>query len=110
MLITVGIIERKYLLKRGNYTYFLRKFYYYMASKLNIYAYCLLPNHFHFLVRIKDQPSLKNLACLNSNISKRNPISQAFSRFFNAYTKAVNKQEGRTGNLFQRYFKKMLIE
>jgi len=64
------------------------------------YAYCLLRNHFHFLVRIKtpDLTGFPNLSGL-----PRKP-SQHFSNLFNAYTKAVNKAYGRTGSLFQRPF------
>ncbi len=67
------------------------------------YAYCLLRNHFHFLVRIKtveeqELTSLQDLSAL-----PRKP-SQQFSNLFNAYAKAFNKTYHRTGTLFQRPF------
>ncbi len=34
-----------------NYGYFLQKFDHYLSGYLELYAYCLLPNHFHLLVR-----------------------------------------------------------
>jgi putative transposase len=38
-----------------NYWYFLRKYDEYLSDYLETYAFCLLPNHFHLLVRVKDQ-------------------------------------------------------
>lgn len=58
------------------------------------FAYCLLPNHFHFLVYIKDLVDLTG---------PKKP-SQYFSNLFNAYAKAFNKVYDRTGALFQRPF------
>lgn len=37
-----------------NYLYFLKKLDHHTASIAKIYAYSLLPNHFHLLVRIND--------------------------------------------------------
>jgi len=78
-----------------NYYYFLSLMRKYILPVADIYAYCLLPNHFHFLIRIKDDV--------------QNP-SQAFSNYFNAYSKAFNKQEKRSGSLFQRPFKRIKID
>ncbi|HRI84161.1 MAG TPA: hypothetical protein PK536_01810 [Ignavibacteria bacterium] len=43
------------------------------------------------------------------NENKRRSVSQAFSNLFNSYSKAINLQEGRSGNLFNRPFKRTLI-
>jgi REP element-mobilizing transposase RayT len=39
--------------KDENYRYFLKKFDYYLSNFLEVYAFCLMPNHFHFLVKVK---------------------------------------------------------
>ena len=95
-----------------NYSYFLRKFDEYLSGYLDVFAYCLLPNHFHFLARVremeKDLAGLQNLQGLSP--TNRNPVSQAFSNFLNAYSKALNKQQNRTGSLFQRNLKRRLID
>lgn len=44
-----------------NYNYFLRRYIKYMSPVCSTYAYCLLPNHFHFLVRIHDAEELRPL-------------------------------------------------
>ena len=80
----------------GNYDYFLRQYHKYTAELLDTFAYCLLSNHFHLLLRPKvNNPDL---------------ISEQFRKFFIAYSMAINKQEKRKGNLFQRAFKRKIIE
>ncbi|MDD2816378.1 MAG: transposase [Thiotrichaceae bacterium] len=69
------------------------------------YAYCLMRNHFHLLVKIAPKPDLlglKDLEGLN--------YSQAFSNLFNAYTKIINKTYNRHGSLFEKNFKRILID
>src|SRR3989304_1648662 len=74
----------------GNYDYFLRQYHKYTADLLDTFAYCLLSNHFHLLLRPKvNDPDL---------------ISEQFRKFFIAYSMAINKQEKRKGNLFQRAY------
>lgn len=107
----------KIFFKQENYHYFLKKFVEYLDASLDVYAFCLLPNHFHFLVKIKEHlsvkehlPSFQNLAGVSDSSAKRNPVSQAFSNFFNAYSKAINKQENRSGSLFEKPMKRILID
>ncbi|MBN1408088.1 MAG: transposase [Calditrichaceae bacterium] len=93
--------------KQENYHYFLRRYNYYLNEFLQTYAYCLLPNHFHLLIKVRDEkdlPGFKNLEGLSYQISKK------FSDFFNSYAKAINKQENRVGSLFQKPFKRIHID
>ena len=48
-----GIDGCKIFFQERNYVYFLRKFDQYLSDYLDIYAYCLLGNHFHLLVKLK---------------------------------------------------------
>ena len=59
------------------------------------------------LGRYLDLPGFRNLEGLNTG---RNIYSQAFSNFFNAYTKSINKQQNRIGSLFQKNFKRKIID
>ena len=88
--------------KEYNYNYFLDKFYEYLHPYIEFYAYCLLPNHFHFLVRVKDRHGM-------SDKSSELNLSEAFRRLFITYSKAINKQENRKGALFTRPFKRIKI-
>jgi putative transposase len=84
-------------IEERNYRYFLKLYAKHIEPIADTLAYCLLPNHFHFLVYIKDLTGLGDLSGLKKP-------SQHFSNLFNAYTKALNKAYDRTGALFQRPF------
>lgn len=71
---------------------------------MDLYAYCLLPNHFHLLLQVK------NYEDLNNKISFENVIKIRFGTFFGTYTKAVNRVYHRTGSLLEGRFKRKLIE
>ncbi len=42
-----------------NYRYFLRQYQSYINPIAHTFCYCLMPNHFHFLIRIKTEQELK---------------------------------------------------
>jgi putative transposase len=95
-----------------NYVFFLELYAKYVLPVVDTFAYCLLKNHFHLLIRVKDLTgSSANLSGQeNANLSgQEKAVSQAFSNFFNAYTKAFNKEYDRTGSLFQRAFGRRLV-
>ena len=79
-----------------NYFYFLRLYVKYICSIADTFAYCLMKNHFHFLIKVMEDVQSKS-------------ISRAFSNLFNAYAKAFNKYSNRHGSLFERPFKRKLI-
>ncbi len=91
-----------------NYFFFLRRFDTFLSEYLDTFAYCLLPNHFHLLVRIKDFENEKiTLRKGKQTLVNANEIvSEQFRRLFTSYAKAINNQEPRTGSLFQKNFKR----
>lgn len=86
----------------GNYDYFLKKYHEYLDPHWETLVYCLMPTHFHFLVRVK--PGTQN------QISKMQPCVKAYADFCNGYVQAFNKQHGRHGSLFMRSFKRKSVE
>ncbi len=102
--------------ENSNFEHFLHLYEKYILPVADTFAYCLMSNHFHFLVRIKEEKEiLTNLSGIQNpdrfnrfNIPNR--PSKQFSNLFNAYTKAFNKRNNRTGPLFERPFKRILIE
>jgi len=82
-----------------NYAYFLGGIKKYLHPVVHIIAYCLLPTHYHILVRIKGQTSE---VFMTSEVSER--VSRAMQKFLISYTKAINKRFSRVGALFQGQF------
>lgn len=84
-------------IEERNYPYFLKLYVSHVEPVADTYAYCLLRNHFHLLVRIKTEEE-------TLRVSRVSSPSQHFSNLFNAYAKAINKAYNRTGSLFEHPF------
>ena len=61
---------------------------------ITILAYCLMPNHLHFLLRQETE----------------NGVPRFMSKFSNSYTKYFNTKHTRIGPLFQGTFKAVIVE
>lgn len=103
-----------------NYLFILNKMFEFLIPVCDIYAYCLMPNHFHFLVKIKSDFELDHLIkALNLDKviyptstglhSPQNIFSKQFARIFNSYSQAFNKENKRHGALIESPFKRKLI-
>lgn len=99
-----------------NYSFFLEKYHLHIDPIADTIAWCLMPNHFHLLVRIKDidallelkdLPKFKTLEGLVNDEAKRSHLlSKQFSNFFSSYSQAFNKVYQRRGSLFIKNFKR----
>jgi putative transposase len=81
------------------------------------YAYCLLPNHFHLLIHVKDLSSLQAAEDprgfrkpLGSDDEVGGWLAHQFGSFQNAYAKAYNKHFERRGPLFMPSFGRKLVQ
>ena len=79
-----------------NYAHFLRLYEKYIDPIAETYAWVLLGNHFHLLIKTTTTETSK-------------PLFQYFSNLFNAYTKSFNKRYERYGPLFVSPFKRIEI-
>jgi len=79
--------------KDYNYAYFLKKYEKYLSEHVSTFAYCLMPNHFHLLIKTKTEL-----------------VSNQLKKLFQSYALSINKQENRTGSLFTKPFRRILIE
>ena len=95
-----------------NYRYFLEKFKRHIVPISKVYAFALLPNHFHFTLKIKSKEEIfeKSNKTLVTEKDYSEFISQQFSNLFNAYAKAFNKKYDRRGALFIDYVKRSSVE
>ena len=94
-----------------NYNHFLRLYAKYIDPIAETYAWCLLRNHFHILVRIKESTEIEVSELTYSTKEKPKVIdaSRQFSHLFNAYTQSINKRYNRTGSLFEKPFDRKLV-
>ena len=95
-----------------NYTYFLDRYSYYIEPVANTFAYCLMPNHLHLMVRVKGEDEIRksfNGKDLTGFENLSGLVSKQFSNLFNAYSKAYNKMYKRRGSLFERQFNRKPI-
>lgn len=103
-----------------NYYFFLDKWKLLVHPFFETKAYCLMPNHFHFLVsvkplnkeiedKIKEQLTSKSKKFIDREIGYNDFLEDQFKRLFSSYALAFNKQEGRTGSLFQKRFKRISL-
>ncbi|MDX9952717.1 MAG: hypothetical protein RBT75_01400 [Anaerolineae bacterium] len=106
-----GINGENLFVEARNYSYFLQLYTHHLHPVVDTYAYCLLGNHFHLLIRVKTEQELADLSD-DENLAEfdlAKPPSQYFSNLFNAYTKAINKMYRRTGALFERPFRRIEV-
>jgi putative transposase len=116
-----------------NYRFFLEKYADYISPIAEIYAYCLMPNHFHLVIRIRKREVIEELIQRKSssfssfskvsfNFGKAEAVekeitdteierflSKQFSNLFSSHTQSFNKFRKRRGSLFIKNFKRELI-
>lgn len=83
-----------------NYRFFLEKILKYIIPVAEIYAYCLIPNHFHLLLRFKELKQIEN---------EHFYLMKQFSNLLNGYAKAYNKRYNRKGSLFLDYLRRKRV-
>ena len=94
-------------IEQRNYHYFLKLYIQYIYPIADTYAYCLMKNHFHLLVRMKPENDIQDWQSFKDWQSL---YSQAFSNWFSTYTKAINKNYHRSGSLFEKPFRRILVD
>lgn len=106
-----GVDKRKIFLHRGHYKRFIQTIHHLLVtgsahpgsihdqslalfSKLSFIVYCLMPNHYHFLVRQLQDGGM----------------TEFMHRLSTSYTKYFNQNNERTGRLFEYTFKAVYVE
>jgi REP element-mobilizing transposase RayT len=111
--------------KSENYFFFLKKYSHHIEPVADTFAYCLMPNHFHVLIRVKEKEAIQQAILSKKTTKDPNFISEgvhltdeqcirfvskSFANLFSSYTQAYNKVYDRRGNLFISNFKRKPIE
>jgi len=84
-----GNNKQPVFIEKRNYEFFRAKIRNHIIKYSELICYCLMPNHFHLRVQIKDN----NL---------ENELNSEIGTMLRSYTRAINLQEERTGSLFQQ--------
>ena len=100
-----GNNKQKIFFRAENYTYFLRGLDRYLTPSCDLLAWCLMPNHFHLLIHANSSST----PIIKDGSFERQQFSQGIKQLLSSYTKAVNKQAGRTGSLFQQKTKAICV-
>ena len=104
-----GNDRRPIFVEEKNYGFFLNKVRQRFAHTADILAYCLMPNHFHFLL----VPTLRGLSPSRSRAPVVNaPREEAFIQLtqlsvsvqglLSGYAQSFNRHYGRSGSLFRQ--------
>ena len=98
-----GNNKGKIFFNRDNYLFFLRKIRLYVLPHADILAWCLMPNHFHLMVRV-NKVAIEGLTKHVLDVVKPSMVTfnDSIGIMLRSYTRAINKQEGRSGALFRR--------
>ncbi|MEO6329557.1 MAG: hypothetical protein ABIO55_11515 [Ginsengibacter sp.] len=87
-----------------NYPYFLNLVKKHLLGYVDLFAYCLLPNHFHLFIKIKAQ------TIVNTEPNIHKSISNQFRKLFIAFTNSINKAYDTHGGLFETPFRRMKVD
>jgi putative transposase len=82
----------------GDYYFFLAKLRQYVVPFADIYAFCLLPNHFHILIKTRDEIS-----------NSKSVVPNQLRKLFISHTRRINYMQRRTGGLFTKNYQRIEI-
>ena len=87
---------------RENYLFFLQKAKTYITPYADILAWCLMPNHFHFMIYVNCvEIEISEKVTESHHLTKARSLNDSISILLRSYTRAIQKQEKLTGSLFQ---------
>ena len=119
-----GNNKQKIFFNRENYLFFLQKIHTHILPYTDILAWCLMPNHFHLMVLVKETEieigGTTSKFSIGGATSSRTPNNKPFrgvtssrtpnTRSLNksigillaSYTRAINKEQNLSGSLFRK--------
>jgi len=114
-----GNNRKKIFFTRENYLVFYKKIEIFICPYADILAWCLMPNHFHFMLLVKETElsceweNTSDSACsqtLNKSVFKKRTLNDSLGIMLRSYTRIINAQEGFTGSLFRKQTKANCID
>ncbi len=94
-----GTNRQKIFFDQENYLFFLKKIRTYVLPYANVFAWCLMPNHFHLMVLVGEVSV--GVALSDTDAVRQRTINDSIGIMLRSYTNAINKQQNRSGKLFR---------
>jgi len=117
-----GAGKRNIFQSKQDFSEFLKKYYYYLCPSVQTFAWCLLSNHFHAMVRIRthdeqiffyrQEPERFEADMFHGNLDpKVKPFSASrqLSHLMNSYTRYFNKKYENSGTLIEGPLKRKRV-
>jgi len=107
-----GNNQRNIFFNTENHLFFLKKIKKFISPYADIIAWCLMPNHFHLMVLVREEKipvfesntvtrSNSNTVTQSHGVTKTRTFNDSIGIMLRSYTRAINKQENFTGKLFR---------
>jgi len=103
-----GVNRKKIFFEDRNYQFFLFNVERYIFPLADLIAYCLMPNHYHLLIYIRETSEVTSEVQPTSEVTSE--VSRAMMRLSVSYTKTINLRYNRVGPLFQGAFQAKYVE
>lgn len=110
-----GNNRKKIFYTRNNYLSFKNKIETSISPYADILAWCLMPNHFHLMILVKEielpyetQPFC--ISAKNKNLIKTRTLNDSLGIMLRSYTRTINSQNDFTGSLFRKKTKASCID
>ena len=110
-----GINGENLFRENTNYEHFLRLYAEHVEPVAETFAWVLMKNHFHLLVRVLAEEEIGFIKPKEDKkdiiypVKKKYNPTQQFGNLFNAYAKAYNEKYDRTGSLFESPFRRIPV-
>ena len=106
-------------IEANDYWEFMERYSKYFSSYFETYAYCLIPNHFHFLIKVRNEVIIKIAIAKEGTTASKNYLSgtfslnefleNQFSRCFSGVSMRYNNRHNRVGPLFKQGIKRVAL-
>jgi len=101
-----GNNKQRIFFNDNNYIFFIKKIREQLLPVSKIIAYCLMPNHFHFLIKATEKSIEERKGFGGKPIQE---LAYRIGILQSSYAQAINKQNKTTGSLFQQKTKAKIL-
>ena len=91
-----GNNRKRIFFNKRNYELFKNKIKIFINPYADIIAWCLMPNHFHLMILVKD------VELVYGEKSKKRTLNQSIGILLRSYTRVINAENQLTGALFRQ--------